>query len=59
MPLDPPREQGPLFLLILCLGVKLSCLPVQNLNEPPAYFFISYDTCEHCICCLKAKKPRI
>ena len=32
MPPDPP-------LLILCPGVKLSCPPVQNLNEPPASIF--------------------
>ena len=26
-------------LPILCQGVKLSCPPVQNLNEPPGYHF--------------------
>ena len=37
MPPDPPRGQGPGALPILCPGVKLSCPPVENLNEPPGY----------------------
>ena len=36
MPPEPTRGQTLPALPILCPGVKLSCPPVQNLNEPPA-----------------------
>ena len=36
MPPEPTWGQTLPPLPILCLGVKLSCPPVQNLNEPPA-----------------------
>ena len=35
MPPDPPQGR---VLPILRLGVKLSCPPVQNLNEPPDHY---------------------